>query len=74
VAGLKEIRKKISELEEAAAALRKERVVVEKSGCFSDKELAQKQERLDNLDQRLNLIEDEKDKLKTKLRLKPLRG
>lgn len=71
---MKEIRKQISELEEEAAAIRKERLAVEKTGCFSDKELAHKKESLEELDQKLKLIEDEKDKLKTKLRLKPLRG
>ena len=71
---MKEVRKKISELEESIAKLRKERQAVEATGCFSDKELAEKQESLKHLDQRIKLIEDEKEKLKTKLRLRPLGG
>lgn len=71
---MKDVRKKITELEEAATSIRKERLAIEKMGCFSDKELADKQGQLNVLDQRIKLIEDEKDKLKTKLRLKPLRG
>ncbi len=71
---MKDLRKKISELEEVAASIRKERLAAEKTGCFSDKELAQKEELLESLDQRIKLIEDEKEKLKNKLRLKPLRG
>lgn len=71
---MKELRKKISELEESVAKLRKERLDVEAIGCFSDRELVQKQEKLEKVDQRIRLLEDEKEKLKNRLRLKPLRG
>ncbi len=72
--GMKETRKKIAELEESIAEIRKERLELESTGCFSDKELAQKHEGLQNLDQRIRLLTTEMEELKNTLRLKPLRG
>ncbi len=71
---MKETRKKIAELEESIAELRKERLELERTGCFSDKELAQKHEGLQKLDQRIRLLTTEMEELKNTLRLKPLRG
>ncbi|MFQ6672727.1 MAG: hypothetical protein ACE5KY_05460 [Candidatus Tectimicrobiota bacterium] len=71
---MNETNKKMAELEETLAGLRKERLALEAMGCFSDKELTQKLERLEKLSHRIRLLEGEKEKLKTRLRLKPLRG
>jgi hypothetical protein len=72
--GMKETRIKVAELEASIAELRKERRTLETTGCFSDKELAQKQERLQKLDQRIRLLTTEMEELKNTLRLKLLRG
>jgi len=69
---VKDERNRLAELEAALAELLKERREVEKTGCFSDKELAQKQARLEELNQRLRILTSERDKLKARLRTRPL--
>lgn len=71
---MKETRRKIAELETSIAEISKERLEVENTGCFSDKELAQKQERLRKLDQRIRMLTTEMEGLKNTLRRKPLLG
>ncbi len=71
---MEETRKKIAELEVTIARLREERLRAESMGCFSDKELAEKNERLQTLDRKITSLDVEKEKLKNKLRMKPLRG
>jgi len=43
-------------------------------GCFSDKELVEKTERLQMLDHQITGLDVEKEKLKNKIRINPLRG
>ncbi len=71
---MEETRRKIAEFEETITRLRKERLRAESMGCFSDKELAEKNERLQTLDHQITSLNVEKEKLKNKIRIKPLRG
>ena len=71
---MEETHRKIAEFELTIARLREERLKAESMGCFSDKELAEKNERLQTLDHQITSLDVEKEKLKHKLRMKPLRG
>ena len=71
---MEETRRKIAELEVTIAQLREERLKAESMGCFSDKDLAEKTERLQTLDHQITSLNVEKEKLKNKIRIKPLRG
>ena len=71
---MEETRRKIAELEVTSARHREERLKAESIGCFSDKELAEKNERLQKLDHQITSLNVEKEKLKNKIRIKPLRG
>ena len=71
---MEETRRKIAELEVTIARLREERLKAESMGCFSDKDLAEKTERLQTLNHQITSLNVEKEKLKNKIRIKPLRG
>jgi chromosome segregation ATPase len=67
--GQKEIKKAIFNLEEEIKALHKKKAGVENEGCFSDKEIKEKRERLNELNEVIRSLSQEIEGLKKRLRL-----
>jgi hypothetical protein len=57
------IRHQIKRLQDELKTLRKERRLLEAKGCFSDRELAEKEARLEEYSRRIQILELELDRL-----------
>ena len=59
------------QLKTALRHLQQQRLTVEQRGCFSDRELAEKDFELEEIDRRINVIKKQQFRLQTRAKLNP---
>lgn len=64
----KELKKTILNLEEEIKLLQKQKISVENEGCFSDKEIKEKRKKLNDIIEKMKMLNNEKEGFKKRLR------
>jgi len=65
----KELKKRILKIEEELESLIKQKEFLENEGCFSDKEIKEKREKLNEFNGKIKKLLQDKEDIKQKLRL-----
>lgn len=60
-----------SQLKTELRHLQQQRLTIEQRGCFSDRELAEKDLQLEEIDRRINAVKKQQFRLHTRVRLNP---
>lgn len=65
----KDLKKKISKIEEEIASLKEKKKYIENEGCFSDEEVKSKKEKLKEVNAQIKMLFQEKEEIRKRLRL-----